>query len=87
MRVVLDTNVLVASFIAHGVCRDLVDYCIRRHQLITSEFILGELERTLVDKFGATPLEAEETTGLMRSRMKVVNQAALPAPICEGSKR
>lgn len=81
MRIVLDTNVLVASFIARGVCRDLVEHCIRRHQLVTSEFILGELERTLVHKFGATELEAQEATGLMRSRMEAVIPAVLPTPV------
>lgn len=81
MRIVLDTNVLAASFITRGVCRDLVDHCIRRHQLVTSEFILGELERTLVHKFGATALEAQEATGLMRSRMELVIPAVLPAPL------
>ena len=60
MRIVLDTNVLIASFVTRGVCRDLVDHCIRRHDLLTSEFILNEFRDTLVEKFGVNKQQAED---------------------------
>ena len=40
MKIVLDTNVLIAAFIARGVCSDLLEHCARQHTLVTSEFIL-----------------------------------------------
>ena len=43
MKIVLDTNVLVAALIAHGVCADLVEHCFLSHKVQASEAILGEL--------------------------------------------
>ncbi len=81
MRIVLDTNVLIASFVTRGVCRDLVDHCIRRHDLLTSEFILNEFRDTLVEKFGVNKQQAEDAATLLRSRMDVVVPAELPSPV------
>ena len=39
MRVVLDTNVLIAALITRGVCSDLLEHCFRRHEIVLSEFI------------------------------------------------
>ena len=52
MRVVLDTNVLVAAFIARGVCTDVFERVVSDHELILSPFVLGEFERVMMDKFG-----------------------------------
>ena len=43
MRMVLDTNVLVAAFASGGLCRELLRACLRSHQVFLSEFILDEL--------------------------------------------
>ena len=55
MRVVLDTNVLVASIVADGLCRDLVRVRVHSHTIITSKPLLDELRRTLRVKFKADP--------------------------------
>ena len=55
MRVVLDTNIFVASIVADGLCRDLVRVRIRPHTIITSKPLLDELRRTLRVKFKADP--------------------------------
>ena len=49
MKVVLDTNVLIAAFITKGVCSELLEHCLRRHEIIMSEFILDEF------RFGGHP--------------------------------
>ncbi len=82
MRIVLDTNVLIAAFIARGVCHELLEYCARRHTLVTSDFVLDEFTRKLVEKFKCTPEVTDEATTLLRSRMEVVTAARLDTPIC-----
>ena len=57
MRVVLDTNVLVAAVVADGLCRDLVRVRVLPHAIITSEPLLRELRATLRNKFAADPDE------------------------------
>lgn len=82
MKVVLDTNVLIAAFITRGVCSDLLDHCIRRHELITSEFILDEFRKHLIGKFHYSTAETDEALELLRSKMSVVIPTALEQPIC-----
>ena len=82
MRIVLDTNVLIAAFIARGVCHQLLEHCVSHHELVTSEFILAELREKLVDKFNYTSEVTDDVIALLRSRMEVVVPEALGAPVC-----
>jgi putative PIN family toxin of toxin-antitoxin system len=51
MKIFFDTNVLVSAFITKGVCSELFNYCLEKHVIYTSEFVLDELEQKLVYKF------------------------------------
>lgn len=82
MRVVLDTNVLIAAFVARGQCHELLEHAARAHQLVTSEPILAELREKLAGKLGARAETVQRTLALLRSRMRVVDISPLPAPIC-----
>jgi putative PIN family toxin of toxin-antitoxin system len=82
MKVVFDTNVLISAFITRGRCSEVFEHCVRRHALITSEFILGEFEDHLVHKFNFSVEEAEEAVKLLRSKMEVVVPAELGTIVC-----
>lgn len=82
MRIILDTNVLIAAFIARGVCHRLLEYCISRHDLVASEFILDEVRNKLSAKFKYAPGVAAETVSLLRSQIEVVSPAPLDKPVC-----
>ena len=82
MRLVLDTNVLIAALIARGVCADLLEHCALNHSLVTSDFILHELREHLVGKFKYTAEEADEAVALLQSHMDVVTPTALAQPVC-----
>lgn len=43
MRIVLDTNVFVAAFAAHGVCEAVVELCLDRYEMGVSEALLAEV--------------------------------------------
>ena len=82
MRLVLDTNVLIAAFIAKGVCHDLLEHCQRHHDLVTSDFILNEFEDKLLKKFKVPKAEADEARTLLTSHMQQVSPEPLSEPIC-----
>ena len=82
MRILLDTNVLIAALIARGVCHQLLEHCVRNHELVTSEFILNELREKLVEKFNYSAQVADEVIELLRSRMEVAPATVLDAPVC-----
>lgn len=82
MRIVSDTNVLIASLISRGFCHELLAHCFLNHTLITSGFILGEVKEKLIEKFKHSPEVAEEAVALFRSRMEVVTPVSLSSPVC-----
>jgi putative PIN family toxin of toxin-antitoxin system len=82
VKIVLDTNVLIAALIARGVCHELLEYCALRHALFTSEFILEETQEKLIEKFGYSAQLAAEAASVLRSRMKVVTPSKLKGPVC-----
>jgi putative PIN family toxin of toxin-antitoxin system len=82
MRVVLDTNVLIAAFIARGVCADLLEHCVLHHAIISSSFILDELRRHLTGKFKFADQDADEALNLLRSKFALVVPATLETPVC-----
>jgi putative PIN family toxin of toxin-antitoxin system len=82
MRLLLDTNVLIAAFIARGTCSDLLEHCARNHTLVTSKPLLRELEEKLAGKFGYTRQETREVLALLQGKMEVVEPASLNPPVC-----
>lgn len=82
MRIVLDTNVLVAAFIAHGTCNELLEHCALRHVIVLSDYILDELQTVLAEKFGCNADECREVLALLRSRCILVQPTQLKNPGC-----
>ncbi len=50
MKVVFDSDVLVAAFATHGVCHELFEYCLRNTTILSSDFIADEVEWILTHK-------------------------------------
>ena len=82
MKLVLDTNVLIAAFIAKGLCHTLVEHCLRTHNVIVSEFIFQELREKLTQKFKYSAEDAQAVEDLLRPRMQVVEPVALAMGVC-----
>lgn len=81
MRIVLDTNVLMAAFVADGLCRDLVKSRVLTHELVVSEILLDELTEKLRDKFNAASGDVPMLAAY-RDRAELVTAQPLPSPIC-----
>ena len=82
MKVVLDTNVLVAAFIARGVCADLFERVMADHELIVSPHILGEFERVMTLKFRFDKARVERALALFLRVGQVVTPEPLTEPVC-----
>ena len=79
MRVLLDTNVLAAAFATRGLCEDVLRTVLSEHSLLTSDMILGELERILSDKLRMSTRRVHEVVAFIREHGQVVVPVA-PAP-------
>lgn len=82
MRVVLDTNVLIAAFIARGVCTDVFERVVNEHELILSPFILEEFERVMKNKMGLDRDRVTRAVALLRRKGRVLEPEALEEPVC-----
>lgn len=82
MKIVIDTNVLIAAFIARGTCHDLFEHCAINHTIVVSDFILDEFETKLVSKFKFTVQEAASASRLLRTRAVLIPVVPLNEPFC-----
>ena len=83
MRIALGSSVLIAAHISRaGVCAELLEDLLLHHELVTSEFILGELERKLVEKFRFPLRDANQVAAFLRRVAVVVEPAELPSDVC-----
>lgn len=80
MKVLLDTNVLVAAFATRGLCADVVRLTLAGHEMVVSETVLTELARALGQKIGLPTRE-------VRSIVSFVRQEAALAPEASGRPR
>jgi len=79
VRVVFDTNVLLAAFLAEGLCAKLLLRARRGDfDLYTCPFVLNELREVLTRKFKIGPKEVKETLAL-------ITEAATRITPAEGS--
>lgn len=66
MKVVFDTDVLLAAFLTEGLCSKLLTRARKRQfHLITCPFILMEVERILKKKFAASSSEVHSALNLI----------------------
>jgi len=79
LRIVLDTNVLLAGVATHGICEGLIALCFRDHSVVRSEYILIELREHYIGKFKATDQQAALVVDTLRKQSEVV----VPAPIAQ----
>ena len=83
MKLVFDTNVIVAGIVAEGLCRELVEIHIPEHDVVLSTPLWDELVETLREKFD---LEIDELpiVQLCRRHARWVEPSVLQAPVCRG---
>jgi len=84
VRAVFDTNVLIAAFVAEGICSKLLMRS-RKNQfhLIVSSVILQEFERVLTKKFSATRNEARNALLVVSGAIhSVVHPSPLNQSVC-----
>ena len=82
MRLLLDTNVLVAALIARGVCSDLLEHCVRHHVVISSRPLLDELRDVLTRKFCQRSIDVRAAVRLFEDTFTLVAPEALEPPAC-----
>ncbi len=82
MRVVLDTNVIIAAFASRGLCSEVFEVCLSGHSVITSEFILSEVREKLFQKIRLPQAIVHKIIAYLRDTSEIVRPEPINEPVC-----
>ena len=83
MKALFDTNVLVAAFVAEGVCAKLLGRARRKQfDLVLSPFILEEFTNVLSRKFSASKEQIRAACNLISEAARTVSHTSVMSGIC-----
>ena len=82
MKIVFDTNVLFAAFVASGLCSELYETARDLGAIRVSRFILDELGEKLTTKAGLTASEIDAVLAMVRRDGETVEIEPLDEPVC-----
>ena len=82
MKIFFDTNVLIAAFITRGTCSELFEYCLLEHKIYISIWVLDELYKKMVGKFGFPEVKVDQIVNFIRKNCEMLTCTPLSEPIC-----
>lgn len=82
MRIVLDTNVIIAAFAARGLCAEVFEICLSDHAVVISEHILSETREKLVKKIHLPEKTAQNVIDYLRDTVEVVEPEPVDKSVC-----
>ena len=77
MRISFDTNVLFSAFGFRGLCQELFRECLEHHTIVISEYVIEELERTMLAKLDFSASEIAEISEQLRENCEIVDASNL----------
>jgi len=81
LRIVLDTNVLIAAYATEGACMRLFRHCVARHAVVTSPRLIAELEEKLLRKLKIAAPDVASAIAELQGEVEVVHPDPLPTPV------
>jgi putative PIN family toxin of toxin-antitoxin system len=82
VKVVLDANVVIAAFAAHGLCEALFEVCLDSHDVLMSDELAGEIGTSLRRKIKLPDSTAESILRLIRDNCTFHQPAAVAPAAC-----
>jgi putative PIN family toxin of toxin-antitoxin system len=81
VRVVLDTNVLVAAFATRGLCADVLRTVLAEHELFLATTVIEALTRALMEKLRVPEPTVGEIAAFLRASAALAEMPSRPAPV------
>jgi putative PIN family toxin of toxin-antitoxin system len=82
VKIVLDTNVLIAAHAAHGLASSVFELCLREHTIVISSEILMELAEGLLNKIAIPPSVAAPIIELLKRTAEIHTPSTVPPGSC-----
>ena len=83
MKVVLDTNVIIASFATRGLCHAVFELCLDRFEIVISSFLIKEVETNLAKKLKLPHKLTREITEFLFESAKTTEIDNIPQEVCK----
>ena len=85
-KIVLDSNVIIASFASRGLCSSLFEACLLKYQLIINNFLLKEVEKGLRKKVKLPEPLITEISDFLNSTGEITTACKVPIDSCRDPK-
>jgi putative PIN family toxin of toxin-antitoxin system len=82
VKIVLDTNVILSSFLTEGIAHKIFNHCVINHSIYLSDYIVNELTRILTKKFKVKNSELNELLNFIESFLINVKPDNLIPDVC-----
>ena len=82
INVVLDTNVIVAAFVARGLSNAVFELCLDKFEVIISNFIINETSKILKDKIKIPAERIIEIIDFLKESCRMANYESLKERVC-----
>jgi putative PIN family toxin of toxin-antitoxin system len=82
MRVFVDTNILISTFISSGLCDEIIGHCAEIHEMIICEQVEKEALRIFKKKIKFTQAEIREFETFVTTFLMKAPDEKLKKPVC-----
>ncbi|MCL4415209.1 MAG: putative toxin-antitoxin system toxin component, PIN family [Actinobacteria bacterium] len=82
INIVLDTNVIVAAFVARGLSNAVFELCLDRFEVIISKFIINETSKILKDKIKIPEERITEIIEFLKESCRMATYESLSQRVC-----
>jgi putative PIN family toxin of toxin-antitoxin system len=82
MKLVLDSNVIIAAFAARGLCHSLLEVCLCDHTIFLSDYLINEIINNLGKKLKLPDQIIEEIISFLKNHTEIVSPQPLEKRIC-----
>ena len=86
MRIVIDSNVIIAAFTARGMCNELFERCIVEDNIFLCDEIISEIHNVLIKKFNMPLLEVNRIINLLNTNTRKEKPSHIKENICRDQK-
>jgi len=86
MKIVIDTNVIIAAFTTRGLCNGLLELCLYNHEVYISEYIINECENKFRNKIKLPNVIVEQIENFLRNNLIIVVPTKIDENICRDKK-
>jgi len=82
MKLVLDSNVIIAAFAARGLCHSLLEACFYDYTIFLSQDLLTEIDKKLKKKIKLPNQIVDEIISFLKNHSQIISPMPLKKRIC-----